>query len=925
MSDFYTENFNEMLDKKEFKVHRKKYQYQEPNQMLLRNWISKPTIYENILLFNQLGTGKTCTSIMIAEGFREYIHNMNNKIVVLVKNKNIERNFLNELLSKCTDDTYVSEEERKLYFAPNMTLDVASQIKKKELVHKLHRTINKQYVFYKYQSFVNRILGPKIKGTNNRKPPLEPIENLNNTVIIVDEAHNVANNDIYLALKSILSKSYNYRLVLLTATPLRDNPKDIFELSNLLNINTPNLQLPVRDTLLKEKTLVERKQSQYINQNIFKEGIIYITENGKEQLQESMQGKVSFLMANTETNPLTNYKGEQLIKNRIGTTNVVYCYMSNYQYNVYKQAVQIDTSTKISGANIKEFNLIDSIDAIEAEEDILDNIEQNRKSSAVYKNVRDASTMVYPENLFGKDGFLKVFKKVSGKYQLLDQYSYILTEKLSYFSSKLYNLLQNVNKSPGNVFIFSNYVSWGGTSLIKQLLLYNGYVEYNPKNKREYKSFIVFDDNTKPDVREKYRRIFNSPENKTGAIIKIIIGSPIISEGITLKNVRQVHIIEPSWNMSRINQIIGRAVRNYSHHDLEPKDRTVDIYKYVSVYDTPTSSSDFFIDKEMYILAEEKDRSNKIVERLLKQVSFDCTPLKKRNRLPPNVKDGDAMCDYQECDYQCKIESKSNKIYRNTYNLYLNQFEHHDIMYVLNAIRHLFKTYFIWSLEDIIVQIKQREPNIANEVIFTVLDTVVSKKVEFNDFYNREGYIINNGPYYIFNSSNIDINSSFYSKIIDFSSHKNKFTFDEFANKTFGEKIDTKKSKKETEKEQPKIELSEQDIAYNKQITDNNIIYGSYVSKTGVFDNLFRIIDRSSETKSTDKRKIPSGMAITSYTKNKLEELVKKLNINIEQYVPVSTSTSSLDNTTLQNIIEQYFLDKKITLKPHKTPTITTI
>lgn len=922
MSDFYSDysslDFAETLNKKEFKPYKKNYQYQEPNQMLLRNWISKPTLYENVLLFNQLGTGKTCTSIMIAEGFKEYINNMGNKIIVLVKNKNIERNFLNELLSKCTNNTYLSDDERKLYFSSNTTLNITNQIKKKELVNKVHRTINKQYVFYKYQSFVNRILGPKIKGTNTRKQPSEAITDLNNTVIIVDEAHNVTNNDIYTALKTVLSKSYNYRLVLLTATPLRDNPKDIFELSNLLNINTPQLQLPIRDILLKDKTLVERKQSEYINQNIFKEGIIYITDKGKEKLQNSIQGKVSFLLANTQTNPISNHKGDQLIKDRNGTTNVIYCQMSQYQYHVYKKAVQIDTNTKIANTDLKDLNLIDSVDAIEAEEDILDNVEQNRKSSAVYKNVRDASTMVYPDEMFGKDGFLKIFKKVSGKYQLAEQYSQVLTNKLSEYSSKLYNLLQNVNSSPGNVFIFSNYVSWGGTSLIKQLLLYNGYYEYTsrPTTQREYKSFIVFDDNTKPELREKYRRIFNSPENKKGALIKIIIGSPIISEGITLKNVRQVHIMEPSWNMSRINQIIGRAVRNYSHHDLEQQERTVDIYKYISVYEKP-STSDFFIDKEMYILAEEKDRSNKIVERLLKQISFDCAPLQKRNKLPPSAKSGDAICDYQECDYKCTIQPQSDKIYRNTYNLYLTQFDHHDIKYVLNALQHLFKTYFIWNLEDIITQIKQREPNISNEVIFTVLDTIVNKKIEFNDMYNREGYIINNGPYYIFNSSDIDINSSLYSKIMDFSTFKNKYTFDEFSNNTFQDK-DITKIKKQV-KEQPKVQLSDEDTLYNNQIIDNNTIYGSYVSKIGIFDGLFRIIDRSGETKSSDKRKIPSGMAITSYTKNKLEALIKKLDINVQLYTRMETSTTNLDNTTLQNIVEKYFLDKKIMLKPHKS------
>ena len=31
------------------------------------------------------------------------------------------------------------------------------------------------------------------------------------------------------------------------------------------------------------------------------------------------------------------------------------------------------------------------------------------------------------------------------------------------------------------------------------------------------------------------------------------------SEGISLKNVRQVHLLEPYWNMIRMDQVIGRA------------------------------------------------------------------------------------------------------------------------------------------------------------------------------------------------------------------------------------------------------------------------------------------------------------------------------------------------------------------------------
>ena len=59
-------------------------------------------------------------------------------------------------------------------------------------------------------------------------------------------------------------------------------------------------------------------------------------------------------------------------------------------------------------------------------------------------------------------------------------------------------------------------------------------------------------------------------------------------------------------------------------------------------------------------------------------------------------------------------------------------------------------------------------------------------------------------------------------------------------------------------------------------------------------------------------------MAITSYTKNKLEALIKKLDINVQLYTRMETSTTNLDNTTLQNIVQKYFLDKKIMLKPHK-------
>ena len=59
--------------------------------------------------------------------------------------------------------------------------------------------------------------------------------------------------------------------------------------------------------------------------------------------------------------------------------------------------------------------------------------------------------------------------------------------------------------------------------------------------------------------------------------------SPAGTEGLSLKNVRQVHIMEPYWNEVRITQMIGRGVRQCSHKDLPMEERHVDIYRYKSV------------------------------------------------------------------------------------------------------------------------------------------------------------------------------------------------------------------------------------------------------------------------------------------------------------------------------------------------------
>jgi superfamily II DNA or RNA helicase len=866
-------------------------------------------------------THNTCAAISIAEGFKEYVSDMGKKIVVLVKNRNIQRNFLNELMSKCTGSTYSEE-----IYDEDIENPLASRQdfeNKIDTSRRISKLINNTYNFITYGTFVNRVLGMKEYKVDNlgniiskskvsRKITSNLISDLSNTVIIVDEAHNITNNDVYIALHSVLSRSYNYRLVLLTATPMYDNPKEIFEISNLLNANEPEKQLPIRNELFRSRYL--KKNYDLGDNKILKGGIIEITDLGLQEIKKNLKNKVSYIGENTETNPKKIEIGDKITDNF--ETRVVFCKMSDYQYSVYKEALSLDLGE--TGYDITEE--LEKIGEMESQDNI-EKIQDFFRSSSLYKNTSDASTFVYDNGKFGKVGFLETFKQVDGEFRPHENYKKMLQigGDLKIHSSKLYNLLKNIEDDAGTSFVYSNYVSYGGTSLIRQILLYNDYSEFSfyKGNLQRNKTFVVLDDNKSIDTRERIRKIFNSYENRNGEIIKVLVGSPVVSEGITFKNTRSVHILEPSWNMSRINQIVGRAIRNYSHNDLDEQDRYVKIYKYVSIQD---DDSGFFIDREKYILSEQKDRSNKRVERLLKINSFDCDLMISRN-INKFGKTGSPECDYTKCHYTCadKLNASTDKkreIDRSTYNLYINDFENADIELVKEIISDLFRVYFVWKLSDIVNRIHEIEPLISQETIYTVLGNIVDSKETFVDMYNRSGFILNRGNYYVFNPIGLDISSSLYDKILNFSVDKNIYTVGEYLISDWDvdlfEKLqeDEKLKNLKTDKMQEKNIVTEQVVEINRNIIKTNDVFGTYRKRPkineefGEWDGKFRIVDLRRQTnKDEDFRKSISGMWVGSYKKSQLLDIAKYLQIasekNLKEYDKMQLGEMIQENLTV--------------------------
>jgi superfamily II DNA or RNA helicase len=854
--------------KHEFRDHhidaKRDFVYLEPHQLFLRNYISKYTPYDSILVYHNVGSGKSCTAIAIAEGFKEYLVQMNRKIVVLVKNKNILKNFTNELQTACASGYTETE--------PSGVDDNSKRRVLKE--------IGKYYQFFTYGTFVNKVLGARdLVSKKRRVQSNEPSIDFSNTVVIVDEAHNVTGNDVYHALHKVLKNSHNHRLVLLTATPVYDNPKEIFELANLLDTS---LELPIRGALFKtQPPLVKRQFSKYINSAVLRNGIVNLTDEGSKVLSKVLKGRVTYLGYNPETFPKKLELGSRAT-DRKGSVTIVPCEMSEYQFSVYKQAI-VD----------------DRVNSLDEERDETIHIDFTKVSS-LYKNSSDASTMVYPDGLYGKEGFTNYFQKKNKRYRPTD--SSILTSGLQTYSTKLHALLQNLNQSPGPAFVFSHFVNYGGTALLATLLLENGYTEFQRQGRDSTRpAFVVFDDSVSIEMRERLRKIFNSPENKNGDIIKVVIGSPVMSEGITLKNVRQVHILEPAWNMARIEQIVGRAFRNYSHAALNPEERTLDVFKYVARYSGATLSTDqeetreFFIDMEKYILSEEKDRANKVVERILKEIAIDCVANKSRNQQKSAELNDTAACDYGACEYTCASTQLRDDfpLDSTTFHYYIDFFANYEIELIERTLPALFKQHPVWELNDIVSAVhKLYKVNV--ESIYHVLGQFVQSKTILQDAYDRTGYLIRAGMYYIFNPDSIDVHSSMFAKALQFSEMVNTLTLEEYMLSKFGKDMRQKKKTLNPKPAKKKVNA----IFPNPDLVKDWDIYGTYYGRLGKKDSQFRIVDgRNKNTSVSDKRKVVTGMVCSSYKKGDLMQLAKDLGIN--------TANVSLEKEQLCKLIEQ--------------------
>jgi hypothetical protein len=449
---------------------------------------------------------------------------------------------------------------------------------------------------------------------------------------------------------------------------------------------------------------------------------------------------------------------------------------------------------------------------------------------------------------------------------ILDNYGRIFSQELiGKYSSKIKSILDNIYNPKTNmigegiILIYSNYID-GGLIPMALALEEMGFTRYGqnvkplfkvtptpvidvrtmkpPQNKTGFMparySLITGDPKISPDNNYEIKGL-TGEDNKDGNKVKVVLISKAGSEGIDFKFIRQVHILDPWYNMNRIEQIIGRGVRNFSHKDLPFEKRNVEIFLHGTILgDNKEEAADLYV----YRIAEFKAVQIGKITRVLKETAVDCiinhnqtnftqeimsaslkeeiTQELSNGEIIHDFKIGDApfspACDYMAtCNYSCRPDKKidSDNLNEDTYN---ESFIVMNSEKILQRIRMLMKEGFFYTKDNLFKAIRTpiEYPYIQ---IFSALTQLIDDNSEIiSDKYGRNGRLINIGEYYLFQPIELNYpNSSIFDRSVPIDYKRNMINFEV-------KKDITKTTQKMIENQEEREEREEQDIQDGKRI-----------------------------------------------------------------------------------------------------------
>ena len=650
-------------------------------QKFVRDYLAMDSPYRGLLLYHGLGSGKTCTSIAVAENLKT------GKNVVVLSPASLRSNYIHSLKTDCGVTAYKNNED----------------------------LLKEKYTFISYNA-------------SNTLDQLRKISTLDNHTIVIDEVHNLISMMVTKSKKGpelykMLMEAKNLKIVALSGTPIINYP---FEVALLANILRGYLYLPMfyikqmknaggleyQANLLKEK-IQDLGDVEFVDVSQ-RYLYVYLRVNPAEEAFDEMIRKILKTAADfgvqidyIETKQFSLYpededefraifleetqegeylKNVDLLKRRmlgiisyyrggksiyyptVNPTHFIEVPMSDYQYQEYKKVREVERDKEKAGAMQK----------------LLGKVTNSKSKNGAMKKVsslfrvfsREFSNFVFPPDIerpfvrkFIHDAIKKKLEKKANKSnkaaakleelekenkraegneltakdkslievaikQLAEKKDIYLKdtpEGLQKYSPKMAKMLQIIDNSPGLVFVYSAFRALEGIGIFALVLEANGWKKFDPDypdRNRGTPKFAIYSGAEDEVTREKIRAVYNSPENKYGSELKALLATSAGAEGIDLKNIRQVHIMEPYWHDVRISQVIGRANRFMSHVELPEKDRIVDVYRYTTVMTEDQSKVDpekESTDQYIYGVALKKLRVTDEIKKTMKEIAVDCT------------------------------------------------------------------------------------------------------------------------------------------------------------------------------------------------------------------------------------------------------------------------------------------------------------
>jgi hypothetical protein len=739
-----------------------------PYQVLIRDYLMIETPYRGILLYHGLGSGKTCSSIAVAESLLS-----NLKVFVLLP-ASLQINYRGEL-RKCGNPIYAFDQE----WVPHMLSDDnRAQAKALGISDKF---LDKRQQFFttvaggtpNYMGLppeTKKLIGLQIEDIIDQRfnfinynglsrasvKELVPEDGPNpfdNSVVIVDEIHNLISSisgqvpsEIRKRLYDAIYNAKKCKIVALSGTPVINRPNEIANLMNLLRgpierITIPFKTSPTWDETQMTSALRKIPDIDTIEFNAVKKYLM-VTRNPPnfktvynekgDRIAVKYDKDMAFVpiaadwVSTWKTKFETEIGGGELAVERV-SVEMLECLPSKYEEFAATFLNGLDIKNPLlfqrriqglvsyfKGADerlipkrVDDDKMLEKIPM--SKEQFLFYLERrwiemkmdSRKGRGANELNDDKQTFRVLTRLacdYAVPPDLRTIKKkkVEGEVEVADENSvpdepetieklranpmrYLSEEALTSFSPKMLKMLHNIKETNEggwkNQFVYSQYRSLEGLGVFSAILDTNGWQPYKIKKNgigqweedaemdAEKPAYAFYTGEENSDQREFMRQIFNgrfedsmppslkaSVEARGKRLLCLLMASSSGAEGITLANVRRVHIMEPHWTPARHDQVIGRAIRICSHTALEPPERTVRISFYISVfteeqqktadfpnivairrndtsmkrYDGTPVESFMSTDEYLYEIAYEKERISQKISLLLKQAAVDC-------------------------------------------------------------------------------------------------------------------------------------------------------------------------------------------------------------------------------------------------------------------------------------------------------------